>query len=97
MVAGPRSRVSDSLAPAETITGAGNTGVVVTDVDPNGKAADELQPGDVILDVAGKPVNNVEEVRQLLSQARSDNKSTVLLRVKNDSGQHFVALSIGKA
>jgi serine protease Do len=86
-----------SLAPAETITGAGNTGVVVTDVDPNGKAADELQPGDVILDVAGKPVNNVEEVRQLLSQARSDNKSTVLLRVKNDSGQHFVALPIGKA
>jgi serine protease Do len=70
---------------------------VVTDVDPAGSAAESLRPGDVILDVAGKPVSNVKEVRQILSDARADSKRTVLLRVKNGDGLHFVALPVGKA
>ena len=85
------------LAPAASVPGAGKTGVVVTDVDPAGSAAESLRPGDVILDVAGKPVSNVKEVRQILSDARADSKRTVLLRVKNGDGLHFVALPVGKA
>ncbi|MDQ0394536.1 Do family serine endopeptidase [Labrys monachus] len=85
------------LAPAATVAGAGKAGVVVTDVDPDGAAAETLRPGDVILDVAGKPVSNVQEVRQILSEARADSKRTVLLRIHNDDGTHFVALPVGKA
>jgi serine protease Do len=85
------------LAPAASVAGAGKVGVVVTDVDPGSPAAEALRPGDVILDVAGKPVSNVREVRDILSDARADSKRTVLLRVKNGDGLHFVALPVGKA
>jgi serine protease Do len=85
------------LAPAASVAGAGKVGVVVTDVDPSSPAAEALRPGDVILDVAGKPVSNVREVRDILSDARADSKRTVLLRVKNGDGLHFVALPVGKA
>jgi serine protease Do len=85
------------LAPAASVAGAGKTGVVVTDVDPGSPAAESLRAGDVILDVAGKPVSNVREVKQALSDARADSKRTVLLRVKNANGLHFVALPVGKA
>ncbi|WP_448953368.1 Do family serine endopeptidase [Labrys neptuniae] len=85
------------LAPAASVAGAGKAGVVVTDVDPSSPAAESLRPGDVILDIAGKPVSSVREVRQILSDAKADSKRTVLLRVKNGDGMHFVALPIGKA
>jgi serine protease Do len=42
-------------------------GVVVTDIDPSGAAADSgLQQGDVIEQVNGKPVTSVEELRSAL-------------------------------
>ena len=51
-------RLGMTLAPAGTV-GAGNQGVAVTAVDPNGPAAERgMQSGDVILDVAGKAVSN---------------------------------------
>lgn len=84
------------LAPAAAVAGAGKAGVVVTDVDPGSPASESLRPGDVILDIAGKQVSNVREVREILSSAKADSKRTVLLRVKNNDGLHFVALPIGK-
>jgi serine protease Do len=36
-------------------------GAIITDIDPDGPAARVLQPGDVILEVAGKPVANASE------------------------------------
>ena len=51
-----------SLAPAAKFPGAGEEGVVITEVDPASDAADKgLKPGDVILQVAG--VNVSEPVR----------------------------------
>ena len=45
-----------SLAPAGKVPGAGDEGVVITEVDPSSDAADKgLKPGDVILQVAGVP------------------------------------------
>ena len=47
-----------SLAPAGKVAGAGGEGVVVTQVDPDGPAAAQgFRTGDVILDVAGKRVD----------------------------------------
>ncbi len=83
-----------TLEPATAVEGAGKTGVVVADVDPDGMAAQKgLQTGDVILQAAGKSVSRPSEVAAALGAARSDGKKSVLIQVRNDNGTHFVALS----
>jgi serine protease Do len=85
-----------SLAPAPAM-GAGREGVVVTNVDPSGPAAERgLKSGDVIVEVGGKPVSNPADVREALSGARKDGKSVVLLRVKSGDGNRFVTLPVGR-
>ncbi len=88
-------RLGLSLAPAGEVQGAGQKGVVVTEVDPQGPAAQRgIQTGDVILNVGGKPVANVGEVRSELAQAKSSGKSSVLLQVKNAEATRFVAVPL---
>jgi serine protease Do len=87
-----------TLAPSDKVSGADGGGVVVTAVAEGGIAADHgFQVGDVILDVGGKPVSSVADVRKSLSDARSEGKHTVLFRVKSNEGTKFVALPIGNA
>jgi serine protease Do len=81
-----------SLAPARN-----GDGVMVTQVDPNGTASDQFQTGDVILDVNGKAVSTPADVRKAVSDAQSDGKRSVLMRVKSGQGTHFVAVTIGNA
>ena len=89
-------RLGLSLAPAKGVAGAGDIGVVVTDVDPNGPAAERgIKAGDVILDVGGKPVMTPAEVRDGLATAKKDNRKAVLMRVKSEQGTRFVAISLG--
>ncbi|MBB3769829.1 serine protease Do [Angulomicrobium tetraedrale] len=89
-------RLGLSLAPAKGVAGAGDLGVVITEVDPNGPAAERgLKAGDVILDVAGKPVMKPSDVRDGLAAAKKDNRKAVLLRVKSEQGTRFVAISLG--
>ncbi len=92
-------RLGLTLAPAGQVAGSGNEGVVVTNVDPNGVAADHgFKTGDVILDVGGKKVGNPNEVRDAIRDAQKDGKRTVLMRVKSGGeGTKFVALRLGKA
>ncbi|HEV1999949.1 MAG TPA: Do family serine endopeptidase [Xanthobacteraceae bacterium] len=90
-------RLGLSLAPADSVAGAGREGVVVTEVDPKGPAAERgLKSGDVILEVAGRAVANPAEVRDALSQARKDGKGVVLLRVKTENGTRFVTVPVGR-
>jgi serine protease Do len=91
-------RIGLTLAPANDVGGAGSQGVAVTAVDPNGPAAEHgIQTGDVILDVAGKTVNNPGDVRQELASLHKEGKHTVLMRVKSGDGTKFVAIPFGKA
>jgi serine protease Do len=92
-------RLGLTLAPAGQVAGSGSEGVVVTNVDPNGLAADHgFKTGDVILDVGGKKVGNPGEVRDAIQNAQKDGKRTVLMRVKSGGeGTKFVALRLGKA
>jgi serine protease Do len=62
----------------------GTTGVIITDVDPSGLAADsQLQEGDVIEKVNGKPVRTGEEFRAALD--RTDGKPSLLLVHRKDA------------
>jgi serine protease Do len=71
----------------------GEDGVVVSDVDPDGAAAEKgLKEGDVILEVAGKSVSRPSEVAEAIDAAKSDGKKSVLLRVKSGDGEHYLTL-----
>jgi serine protease Do len=91
-------RLGLSLAPARTIEGAGDEGVVITAVDPNGEAAEKgLAAGDVILEVAGKAVNTAADVHDALKQAQEDGKKEVLLQVRSGEKTGFVAVPVASS
>ncbi len=90
-------RLGLSLAPASEVEGAGQKGVVVTAIDPDGPAAEHgIQTGDVILNVGGKAVTNVGEVRSELKEAKANGKHSVLLQVKTGDATKFVAVPLAK-
>src|ERR1700743_3450158 len=80
-------RLGLTVAPASSVAGAGKTGVVVTDVDPNSAAATRgVKEGDVILEVAGKSVANPSDISDAVKAAHADNKSSVLMKVRTREG-----------
>jgi serine protease Do len=86
-----------TVAPANSVAGAGKEGVVVTEVDPKSAAAERgFKEGDVILEVGGKSVASADDVRDAITAARGDNKSTVLMRVKSGGSSRFVAVPLAK-
>src|SRR6516164_5364336 len=86
-----------TVAPANSVAGAGKEGVVVTEVDPKSAAAERgFKEGDVILEVAGKTVGSAGDVRDAISAARNDNKNSVLMRVKSGGQSRFVAVPLAK-
>jgi serine protease Do len=86
-----------TLAPANSVAGAGKDGVVVTEVDPKSAAAERgFKEGDVILEVAGKSVANAGDVREAINAARTDNKNSVLMRIKSGGSSRFVAVPLAK-
>jgi len=86
-----------TVAPANSVAGAGKEGVVVTEVDPKSAAADRgFKEGDVILEVAGKTVASAGDVRDAITAAKNDNKNVVLMRVKSGGQSRFVAVPLAK-
>jgi serine protease Do len=87
-------RLGLTLAPANA-AGAGDRGVVVTAVDPNGPAAEHgIKTGDVITNVGGTAVSTPGDVQKQLAEVRKAGKHTVLLQVKSDQGTHYVAVPL---
>jgi serine protease Do len=91
-----------SLAPAAKVPGAGEDGVVITEVDPKSDAADKgLKAGDIILQVAGETVSQPSDVakgvKKAMEKARDKDKVNVLVQVKTGDQTRFVALSLQKA
>jgi serine protease Do len=86
-----------TVAPANSVAGAGKEGVVITEVDPKSAAAERgFKEGDVILEVAGKTVASAADVRDAINAARTDNKNSVLMRVKSGGQSRFVAVPLAK-
>jgi serine protease Do len=86
------------LAPASQVGGGGNDGVVVTQVQPDGIAAEHgLKAGDVILEVAGQKVATPADVRNAIGDAHKNGKRSVLMRLKSDDAVKFVAVPLARA
>jgi serine protease Do len=86
-----------TVAPANSVAGAGKDGVVVTEVDPKSAAAERgFKEGDVILEVAGKSVTSAGDVREAIAAAHDDKKNSVLMRVKSGGQSRFVAVPLAK-
>ena len=76
---------------------AGTEGVVVTNVDPEGTAAEHgFKTGDVILEVSGKKVGSAGDVRNAVQAAEKSTRRTVLMRVKSGDATKYVSLPVGR-
>jgi len=85
-----------TLAPASTLSGAGDHGVVITEISPTSPAAEsDLQTGDIILEVGRRAVNTPAEFRKMVEEARVQSKRVVLLRITRDGTTTFVGMPIG--
>ena len=69
----------------------GQSGALVTDVDPNGPSAGQIRPGDVILSVNRQRVSSAVEAGRELDRAPSGRIAQILLW-RRDEGQVFVTI-----
>ncbi|MGD9659600.1 MAG: Do family serine endopeptidase [Methylocystis sp.] len=83
------------VVPATEVRGAGREGVLVTDLDPSGAAAQKgLRRGDVIVEAGGQPVSSGRDLAAALVSARKEGRRSVLLRVKSADGAKFLAVPV---
>ncbi|WP_317992991.1 Do family serine endopeptidase [Bartonella gliris] len=72
-------------------------GLVVTDVDSDSDAADKgIRPGDVIMTVNNKPVKKVSDIIDTIKNAQKLGRKAILLQVRTNDQNRFVALPIFK-
>src|SRR5690606_21703952 len=72
-----------------------SSGLVVEEVDPTGKAADQgLMPGDIITTINRQPVTSLADLQRLVSEAQEAGHKTVLAMVRRGSQPMFVALPV---
>jgi serine protease Do len=72
-------------------------GLVVTDVNRQSDAAEKgIMPGDVILEVNQRAVENAEQIKAAIDLAKEQEKSSVLLLVNSQNNLRFVAVKIVK-
>jgi len=71
-------------------------GVVVTEVAPNGSAAERgLRAGDVVVEVQQEPVSSPAELAEKVERARKANRRNVLMLVEGQGGLRWVPLQLG--
>ncbi|HZO45254.1 MAG TPA: Do family serine endopeptidase [Xanthobacteraceae bacterium] len=91
-------RLGLTLAPVADVAGSGNEGVVITNVEQGSVAAEHgFRQGDVILNIANKPVTSPAEVRDMFADAQKGGARNVLVRVKSGDSIRFVAVRLGRA
>ena len=72
-------------------------GVTVQDVDQSSEAAEKgIRPGDIVLKISGRDVKTPSDIVDGVNAAKKADKSSVLLLLRSNDQQRFVALSIKK-
>jgi serine protease Do len=90
------SRLGLTLEPARALGPNRGQGVLVTSVDPDGEAAERgLEPGDVILEVAGKAVKTPADVQKLLREVQKEGRHVALMRVRSSTATRFISFRLG--
>ena len=83
------------VAPAADVEGAGDKGLAVVGVDPNGAAAElGFQQGDVILKAGSKTVSTAGDLTAAISEAKAAGRKNTLVMVKRDQASRYVAVPI---
>lgn len=86
-----------SLEAVSTRPGSDGKGVVITEVNPDSKAAEKgLRAGDIILEVAGFEVSNPDDVAKGVRKAKDKGRSAVHMLVRSGDNQRFIALPLKK-
>jgi len=74
---------------------AGQKGIVITDVAPEGTAADHgLKPGDVVVEVQQVAVTSPADMQHRIEEARQGGRKSVLLLVQGADGLRWVPLPV---
>jgi serine protease Do len=90
------ARFGLTLEPAGALGPNRGQGVLVTSVDPDGEAAERgVEPGDIILEVAGKPVKTPADVQKVLREVQKDGRHVALMRVRSGTGTRFISFRLG--
>jgi serine protease Do len=70
-------------------------GVVVTEVTPDGAAAQRgLKPGDVIVEVQQEAVHSPAEVQEKVDRVRKTNRRSALFLIQQPDGMHYIPLPL---
>jgi serine protease Do len=87
-----------TLAPAAQTPGNASQGVVVINIDPEGRATDVgIEAGDIILEVSGKAVHTPDDISDALNEARSGGRQVALMRLRSGNTMRFVAVPLDQA
>jgi serine protease Do len=74
-----------------------SAGVVVTEVDQSGPAAEKgVRPGDIIVEVGQEEVKTPADIKSKVEKARQAGRKSVLLLVDRQGEMRFIALRIDK-
>ena len=86
------------VAPLSRVRPGAGEGLFVTNIDPQGAAAQKgLRRGDVIIEANGEGVNSRADLVAAIEGARKEGRRTVLLRVKSPEGLRFVAVPVASS
>jgi serine protease Do len=84
-----------TVVPAASVKGTDGRGLAVVGVDPNGKAAElGFQQGDIILQAGNKAVSSAEELTAAISDAKAAGRKNMLVMVKRDEANRYVAVPV---
>lgn len=84
-----------SLAPASEYGQGASEGVAIVSVKPGSVADDKgLRSGDIIVEVAGRPVSSPTDVANGVSDVRRKGRKAVIFQVRRGDQQRFVALPL---
>lgn len=90
------SELGLTLAPASSVEGSGEEGVVVMNVEGSDGVAERLSTGDIILEAGGEKVSTPNQVRDAVAAARERGTRSLLLRIRSGEATRYVAVPVGR-